>query len=152
MLRRSVFLFSGEGYSTSFGLLSLTVVELECIYQVRSVDGLAYGQMFLTETLQCWWFRARRRLHGHEQLLFTSACCMECKKTRRLTALDAGALPDIAYLAFLQRQSLYAEIGVSMYPRTSFHRCLEILSMPVIGSIKTSFATLVSGTHIAQSR
>ena len=62
---------------------------------------------------------------------------MKGEKTRRLAALDAGALPDIAYLAFLQRQSVIADMGVSTYSRTNFHRCLEILSMPVIGSMKT---------------
>lgn len=35
---------------------------------------------------------------------------------------------------------------------TSLQRCLDILSMPVMGSMKTSFATRVSGTQIAQSR
>ena len=35
---------------------------------------------------------------------------------------------------------------------TSFQRCFEILSTPVIGSMKTSFATRVSGIHIAHRR
>lgn len=36
--------------------------------------------------------------------------------------------------------------------RTSFQRCLDILSIPVTGSINTSLATRVSGIHIAQSK
>ena len=39
-----------------------------------------------------------------------------------------------------------------MQGRTSFQRCLCIFSTPVIGSMNTSFATRVSGTHIAQRR
>lgn len=35
---------------------------------------------------------------------------------------------------------------------TNFHRCLDIRSMPVMGSMKTSFATRVSGTQIAHRR
>lgn len=35
---------------------------------------------------------------------------------------------------------------------TNFHRCFDILSAPVTGSMKTSFATRVSGIQIAHSR
>ena len=35
---------------------------------------------------------------------------------------------------------------------TSLQRCFEIFSTPVMGSMKTSFATAVSGTQIAQRR
>jgi hypothetical protein len=35
---------------------------------------------------------------------------------------------------------------------TSFQRCFEMRSTPVIGSMKTSFATRVSGIQIAQRR
>lgn len=35
---------------------------------------------------------------------------------------------------------------------TSFHRCFGILSEPVMGSMNTSLATLVSGIHIAHNK
>jgi hypothetical protein len=44
------------------------------------------------------------------------------------------------------------EGGKATESLTSFHLCLGIFSTPVTGSINTSFATLVSGTHMAHRR
>ena len=76
---------------------------------------------------------------------------MICKETGVLAALDAGPFSYITNRTFLglegERQYMIQETR-----QTSFQRCLDIRSTPVIGSMKTSFATRVSGIQIAQSR
>jgi hypothetical protein len=106
--------------------------------------------VFLTETLQWGRLEARAGLHGHEKLFLARASNMEGQKARAIGALDTGALADITDRAFLKRD--WRTVSKLAWVRTSFHRCLDILSVPVIGSMKTSFATRVSGIQIAQRR
>ncbi len=76
---------------------------------------------------------------------------MEGGETRRLGTLYAGSVFNIAYRTPLEHISK----GTSEYKGaglTNFQRCFDIFSIPVIGSINTSFATLVSGVQIAHNR
>src|ERR1700722_1526753 len=105
--------------------------------------------MLLAVTSQCCGLNA---LHRQQELLFPRARRVERQKARVLRTLNACTLTDFAYRTFLRRLSELGMGGQDWKRRTSFHRCLDIRSTPVIGSMNTSLATRVSGTHMAQSK
>lgn len=76
---------------------------------------------------------------------------MKCDKARFIGTLNASTTFDGTNRTFLECILDRRDQILSML-QTNFHRCLGTLSIPVIGSMNTSFATLVSGTQIAQSK
>jgi hypothetical protein len=114
---------------------------------------MAHRQMLFAKGRQRCDLSTVRALHGHQEFLLARARRVKRQKTRILSTLYASALADIANRAFLQQKGrLVKRRNVDRCERTSFQRCLDILSTPVIGSMNTSLATRVSGTQIAQSR
>ena len=76
---------------------------------------------------------------------------MECREAGRLSALHTCAIFDFTNRTPLGNLSINVR-GMWYELLTSLQRCFEIFSTPVMGSMKTSFATLVSGIHMAHSR
>ncbi len=76
---------------------------------------------------------------------------MISQETGVLAALNARAFSDITNRAFLEVRHENQKIG-NVSAHTSFQRCFDMRSTPVIGSMNTSFATRVSGIQIAQSK
>lgn len=66
-------------------------------------------------------------------------CCIGCK------------IPLVCRICSISVRC-QGEVVSAIEGLTSFHRCLEILSIPVIGSMNTSLTTRVSGTHMAHRR
>src|SRR5882762_5248452 len=77
----------------------------------------------------------------HERPENKKSCCIECMLLHGYRKWSISVVVSIN--RFLVK---------IMMPPTSFQRCFETLSRPVIGSMNTSFATRVSGTQIAQSK
>jgi len=109
--------------------------------------------MSITKAHQRGGFGSLSALHGHQQFLLTSTGGMIRHKARRFCALNTRSFPDVTNIAPLDSRFLIRKcLCLNPVTLTSFQRCFEILSAPVMGSMKTSLATRVSGIHIAHRR